>query len=181
MTTDNRLISGASQVNKMRENRAGTDRPASQNREVTDKTRAAEMLSRLAEIDTVLPNPPVISGYHLVWLSTNNQNDSLERRISLGYELVKPEEVPNFAFPTLKSGNVVVDRVQINEMVLCKITDDLYQAYMTYNHHTRPLEEEVRMKPDITEIKDGRGNPIGMIDGDGFVDLGKNVAPASFS
>lgn len=176
MVKDNRLTSGVSNP-LMRENRADSDRPNKQNRETQDKLRVEERLARLIDVDTVLPNPPEIPGYHTIWLSTTNNNDSMDRRISLGYEIVSPDEVPGFSFPTQKSSTVATDRIQISEMVLCKIDTELYDAYMVHNHHDRPLEEETRIKPDITRIKDRRGGTIGIIEGDGFGELGKSVAP----
>lgn len=169
--------------NEARANRADEDRPVTEDRTVVDNLRIEERLSMLTDVDTVLPRPPKIPGYHTIWLTTTNQNDALERRFQLGYKLVHPSEVPDFSFNTQKSGQVSGDRIMINEMVLAKIQLELYVAYMKRNHHDAPLEQEASIRPEnvISQMKDGRGNPIGIVEGDGFKELGRRASVPDFA
>lgn len=168
--------------NQMRASRAEEDRPNTQNREANDPLRVQERLAMLSDVDTVLPKPPKIDGYHTIWLTTANQQDSLERRFQLGYELVRPDEVPGFSFQSQKSGQVSNDRIMINEMVLAKLPMSLYVAYMKHNHHDMPLEQEANIRPEnvVSQMKDGRGNPIGIVEGDGFQELRRKVRVPDF-
>lgn len=45
---------------------------------------------------TALPNPPALAGYHLVWLTTSSQYDSVQKRQRLGYQPVRQSEMPSF-------------------------------------------------------------------------------------
>ena len=182
MTEDKRL-SQRDNDSGARASRAEQDRPATENREGLDNLRVEERLAMLSDVNTVLPQPPKIAGYHLIWLTTSNQQDSLERRFQLGYSLVHPKEVPDFAFPTQKSGQVTGDRIMINEMVLAKLPMDLYVAYMKHNHHDAPLEQEAAIRPEnvISSMKDGRGNPIGIVEGDGFKELQRRPRAPNFA
>lgn len=178
MAKDNKLIQGETdpQAEGIRENRAVNDRLVSEDRETTDKLRVADRLAMLENVDTVLPKPPRIPGWHTCWLSTTNTQDSLERRFSLGYELVSPDELPGWAFPTQKSSQAVSrDRIIVNEMVLGKLPEELYYAYLKRSHHTRPLEQEASISADnvISKMKDGRGRPIGVIEGEGHKELAR--------
>lgn len=172
---DDRLIQNARNESLERSNRA-EDGSSKESRETADKLRVAERLAMLENVDTVLPNPPKIKGYHTCWLTTTNPQDSLERRFQLGYELVKPEDVRDWAFSTQKSGSSVSpDRIVINEMVLGKLPTELYEAYLKHSHHTRPLQQEEAISAEnvITKMKDGRGRSIGIIEGEGHKELGK--------
>lgn len=178
---DDRLIQGARNVSEERVNRVDEDRPETEDRTKTDKLRLAERLAMLESVDTVLPTPPILPGFHTCWLTTTNPNDSLERRFQLGYELVKPEEIRGrMAFATQKSGeSTSADRVTINEMVLAKLPEELYLAYLKHSHHTRPLEQENAINGSnvISQMKDGRGKAIGIVEGEGHNDLGRPRAP----
>lgn len=48
-----------------------------------------------SEFDDVrLPNPPKIAGWHLCWLTSQSQNDPIDKRMRLGYVPVRPHELP---------------------------------------------------------------------------------------
>lgn len=176
MPKDDRLIHNARDNSPERENRASEDRPVSQDRGTTDELRLTERLAMLENVDTVLPKPPKIPGWHTCWLSTTNIQDSIERRFSLGYELVHPSELSGWAFPTQKSGQATSkDRIVVNEMVLAKLPEELYLAYLKRNHHTRPLEQEEAISAEnvISRMKDGRGKPIGILEGEGHKELAR--------
>lgn len=91
---------------------------------------------------TALPNPPALRGYHLVWLTTNSQYDSIHKRQRLGYQPVRQSEMPDFDASGGQSLAGYDGFVTCNEMVLFKIQEDRYQKIMAYYHHKKPLEEE---------------------------------------
>jgi len=133
-----------------RESRAMTDRAISENREMTDEERI-EMF-RTQHFQHVLPDLPKIPGYHVCWLSTTNQSDSIHHRQRLGYEPIKSEDVPGWAFDTfsLKTGEYA-GLIAINEMVAFKVKDSLYQAYMTQAHHTLPAQQDEKLIHDVEQ------------------------------
>lgn len=175
VTNHQETIQSARDEDPARESRASEDRAISENRGTTDELRLAERLAMLENVDTVLPNPPKIPGYHTIWLSTTNTQDSLERRFSLGYSLVHPDEMPGFSHSSQRSGHVTKDQIMINEMVLAKIPEELYLAYLKRSHHTRPLEQEEAISANnvISRMKDGRGKPIGYLEGEGHKELAR--------
>src|SRR5579859_2617087 len=124
-----------------RVDRLSLDRSTTEDREKTDKVRISERQAMLRATDTLLPTPPDMPGYHLIWLTTANNKDTVENRQRFGYELVKRAELPNFALNSQKSGEITDDRIMINEMVLAKIREDLWKEDMTYLHHTQPNEQ----------------------------------------
>lgn len=174
---DDRLIQDARENSNARASREAAE-PHEEPRETTDKLRLTERLAMLENVDTVLPTPPKIPGFHTIWLTTTNPQDSLERRYQLGYELVRPEEIPDWDYTHASqksSGAVSKDRIMINEMVLAKLPEELYLAYLKHNHHTRPLQQEQAITGSavISTMKDGRGRTIGIIEGEGHAELGK--------
>lgn len=91
---------------------------------------------------TALPNPPALKGYHLTWLTTSSQYDSVQKRQRLGYQPVRQSEMPNFDASGGQTLAGFDGYVTCNEMVLFKIQEDRYQKIMAYYHHKKPLEEE---------------------------------------
>lgn len=133
-----------------RTNRAMEDRAVSENRELSDEERIE--LFRTQHFQHVLPDLPKIAGYHVCWLSTTNQSDSIHHRQRLGYEPIKSEDVPGWAFDTfsLKTGEYA-GLIAINEMVAFKVKDSLYQAYMTQAHHTMPAQQDEKLIHDVEQ------------------------------
>lgn len=90
-----------------------------------------------------LPSPPNLAGWHLCWLTTSSQYDTLARRQRLGYVPVMQAEMP--AFDPNVGAAMAADTggfIRCNEMILCKIENARYQAIMRHFHHKRPLQEE---------------------------------------
>lgn len=167
-----------------RADRLTSDRTTTENREKTDSVRAAERHAMLRDTNTLLPIPPDMPGYHLVWLTTTNSKDTIESRQRLGYELVKRSELPNFVLNTQKSGELTEDRITVNEMVLAKIQYDLWIQDMTYLHHTLPTESAKNLKDSVRIGQDGKGRNVAYTGGefnsgvsDGFNSLGAVKAP----
>lgn len=152
---DKRLVNSDERVSRMSDDRAVTE-----NRVNTDAVRAEDWQSMLRDVNTLLPVPPEMPGFHFCWLTTTNNKDTLENRFRLGYSLVKPEELPNFKFDSQKSGEATSDRIMINEMVLAKIPHDTWIKYMTYLHHTLPQETMKNLRDSVRIGQDGRGRSV---------------------
>ena len=127
-----------------------------ENRGVEDHTRGApednfalseerRKMFRSEWLQEALPTPPEIPGYHLCWLSSSNQYDPIHKRMRLGYEPVKADELPGFEHLKVKAGEHV-GFVACNEMLLYKLPMDIYQQLMTELHHNAPLEEQEKIK-----------------------------------
>lgn len=91
---------------------------------------------------TALPSPPALQGFHLVWLTTASQYDSIQKRQRLGYAPVRQSEMPGFDASNGQTLAGYDGHVTCNEMVLFKIPMSRYQQIMAFYHHKKPLEEE---------------------------------------
>jgi len=140
-------------------------------REGEDIRRAAELQAPLAAHSEVrsyrdeftfepLPNPPQIPGWRFLWATTTNPSDPIHRRIRMGYQLVRAEELPGFDQLRIKSGEWE-GCVSINEMLLMKITEDQYQAIMSEFHHIAPNEEAARLTVNSrADVRDSQGKRL---------------------
>lgn len=166
--TDERLKKTADVA---RENRAAQDRAATQNREVTDDERL-EMF-RQQFFQSSLPDLPKIPGWHMCWLTTTNPRDSIQMRIRLGYEPVKPEDIPGWEHATLKTGDWT-GFIGVNEMLAFKLPMSLYEKYMQEAHHNAPLREEEKLT-DTAEFMEqqARASKSRLDMGDGNMELGQ--------
>jgi len=122
-------------------------------------------------IQEALPSPPKIPGFHSCWLSSNNQYDPIHKRMRLGYEPVKPEEVKGFEHLVVKAGEHA-GFVAVNEMLLFKIPLDVYQEYMEEVHHYAPMEEQdkIKVQQDMLQqqARDSSGKPLIQVEGNGM-------------
>ena len=125
-----------------RETRAMKDRAVTQNREISDDERVS--MFRQQFFQSSLPDLPSIPGWHTCWLTTTNPRDSIQMRIRLGYEPVKPEDVPGWEYATLKTGDWA-GLIGVNEMLAFKLPISLYEKYMQEAHHDAPLREEEKL------------------------------------
>jgi hypothetical protein len=91
---------------------------------------------------TALPNPPKLKGWHLVWLNSASQYDTIQKRMRLGYVPVRQSEMPSFDASNGQSLAGYDGHITCNEMVLCKIQESHYQKMMAFYHHKKPLESE---------------------------------------
>jgi hypothetical protein len=117
-----------------------------------------------------LPVPPEIPGFHPCWLSTTNQYDPIHKRMRLGYVPVKAEEVPGFENYRVKAGEHE-GFVAVNEMLLFKLPNDIYQEMMTELHHYAPMDEQEKVKvqqDQLLNAKDSDGRRLGQVEGDGM-------------
>ena len=153
-----------------RESRATQDsrRSAATNELATEQER--RRMFRNEWIQESLPKPPEIPGYHLCWLSTTNNYDPINKRLRMGYEAVKIEEVPGFENYKVKAGEMT-GLVACNEMVLYKMPEDVYQQIMAELHHYAPQEDADSIRHNIetqSQQRDSNGKRLGQIEGDGI-------------
>ena len=129
-----------------------------------------------------LPKAPHIPGWHVVWLSTTNSYDSIDKRMRLGYVPVSADEISGFENYRVKAGEHI-GHVACNEMLLFKIPEEIYQAIMTHFHHDQPLEEANKIKVQAEQQvgKDSSGRRLGQVEGEGLGDLDKPLPAPVFS
>jgi hypothetical protein len=152
-----------------RRSRAMDDRRVTENRELSDDDRI-EMF-RNAFYQHALPDLPEIPGYHVCWLTTTNPRDSVQSRMRLGYEVVKPEEVPGWEYATLKTGEYA-GCIGVNEMIAAKLPDRLYYRLMREAHHDAPLREQERVVSDNDAMAArARGSKTSMMEEEGLSEL----------
>ena len=167
--TDERLKKSAGND---RDNRAMLDRTVTENRELTEDERV-EMF-RQQFFQSSLPDLPSIPGWHMCWLTTTNPRDSIQMRIRLGYQPVKPEDVPGWEYATLKTGDWA-GFIGVNEMLAFKLPISLYEKYMREAHHDAPLREEEKLT-DTAEFleQQARASKSSVSMGDGLRDMGED-------
>lgn len=151
------------------------------NRGQDDESRAApeenfalseerRKMFRTEWLQEALPTPPEIPGYHLCWLSSTNQYDPIHKRMRLGYEPVKADELPGFDHLKVKAGEHV-GFVACNEMLLYKIPMEIYQELMLELHYKAPMEEQEKIKVQQEQLlgaRDSQGKTLVSIEGDGM-------------
>jgi hypothetical protein len=143
-TEDSRLKQDADfDVVSRRNTREAQDRTVTERRDLTEADRLEMFRKQL--FNDALPDLPEIPGYHVCWLTTTNPRDPIHKRMQLGYEPVKPEEVPGMEYASLKTGEWS-GFIGVNEMLAFKLPNSLYQAFMQEAHHDAPLREEEQLE-----------------------------------
>lgn len=133
-------------------------------------------------IQEALPSPPDIPGYHLCWLSTTNQYDPIHKRMRMGYEPVKAEEIQGFDNLRVKAGEHV-GYIACNEMVLYKMPMEIYQEIMQELHHNAPQEEADKIRVQVENLqgqRDSNGRRLASVEGDGLNQLDSPVPAPIF-
>lgn len=154
-----------------REARAMTDRAVVENRAVTEDERV-EMF-RQQFFQSALPDLPSLPGWHLCWLTTTNPRDSIQMRTRLGYEPVKPEDIPGWEYATIKTGEWS-GFIGVNEMLAFKLPQSLYLKFMQEAHHDAPLREEEKLSETAAFMEQqARASGSNLAMGDGTSELGK--------
>lgn len=195
MTTDDRIVKGAQRTSPVtarpsdddresggknrlelgaRPDRTdGVDRLTAEDR-TTPEDQRKQQLRRSPWTQEVLATPPKLPGWHWFWATTTNQADPIHRRLQMGYELAKPEDVPGCEFLTLKGGEFD-GAIACNEMILLKLPEDLYREWMKSAHHDMPLDEDGRIRAMLESLKDqardSQGQPLIRDIGDGSQEL----------
>jgi|307.fasta_scaffold133057_2 hypothetical protein len=146
-----RKLNDARLGSKARRDRRLDATRAEDSRELDDQERLAQF--RMSLYQSILPNLPKIKGYHVIWLTTNNQADSIPARMRMGYEPIKASEVPGFESLSIKTGEYQ-GLIGVNEMLAFKLPLHLFEMYMTEAHHTRPMEEEQKLSDVIDAVQE---------------------------
>ena len=165
------------EIGANRQSRGMEDRHVTQNREMTEDDRL-EMF-RTTIFQDSLPDLPEIPGYHVCWLTTTNPRDTIHRRMRLGYEPVRAEDVAGFFPPdSFIKGGQLDGMIAVNEMVAMKIATSLYLKFMQEAHHDAPLRDEEGLKSAFDDIRNRVEEAGSRVDaGDGVEALGQS-APA---
>lgn len=162
---EERLVSAVSSLGESpgteRETERELDDDGRQDRATNDSARGDRLTSddeRLQDFMAMfhqesLPRLPPIRGYHLFWATTTNTRDTLPMRLRMGYEFVKPDEVPGFESLCSKAGDFA-GRIMVNEMVAMKLPLSLYERYMKHVHHTLPEEEQRKLTTAVDVIRE---------------------------
>lgn len=126
----------------------------------------------------ILPNVEGEPGYHYCWLSTTNSTDPIYRRLQMGYELVPYEQMRQLGIQNVAQSGEFTGCVAVNEMILSRIPDELYQEIMLINHFEKPLEEEELLKANavLGDAQDSSGKQIGQTFGEGIQNLARRAS-----
>lgn len=152
-----------------RDTRRAQDRQVTEQREATDADRLEMFRNQL--FNDALPDLPDIPGYHVCWLTTTNPRDPIHRRLQLGYEPVRADEVPGMEYASLKTGEYA-GLIGVNEMIAAKLPMSLYQGFMQEAHHDAPLREETKLSDVADAIREqAERSGSRMIEEEGFSDL----------
>ena len=131
--------------------------------------------------NSALPDIPggTIPGFHLCWLSTTNNYDSIDKRMALGYEPVKAAELGK-GFESLgkMSSGKFEGCVSCNEMVLFKLPEEIYQEVMRMLHLEDPLEHQRNITAAVrSTAQEGKGGRS-ILEG-GILEMDKEAAKAN--
>lgn len=155
-----------------RQSKAMADRTVTQDRTVTEEERVEMFRQQFHQ--SSLPDLPKLPGWHTCWLTTTNPRDSLHMRMRLGYEPIKPEDIPGWDYVTIKTGEWA-GFIGVNEMLAFKLPISLYEKFMQEAHHDAPQREAERLQAvtdDLRSQAERRGARL-MV-GDGMLDLADN-------
>jgi hypothetical protein len=152
-----------------RDTRRTETREVTERREVSEDDRLEMFRNQL--FNDALPDLPEIPGYHLCWLTTTNPRDPIHRRTQLGYEPVKPEEVPGMEYASVKTGEWA-GLIAVNEMLAFKLPMKLYEMFMQEAHHEAPNREEGKLADTADFIRNqaARDN-VEVYEDEGYQDL----------
>jgi ribosomal protein S21 len=156
------------------------DRMASEDPNAKSKRERAEAFRDKWQ-NSALPDIPggTIPGFHLCWLSTTNNYDSIDKRMALGYEPVKAAELGK-GFESLgkMSSGKFEGCVSCNEMVLFKLPEEIYQEVMRMLHLEDPLEHQRNITASVrSTAQEGKGGRS-ILEG-GILEMDKEAAKAN--
>ena len=170
MNVDDRL---KKELGASRRTREAEERKVTEDRTTTDDDRLEMFRQQL--FNDALPDLPDLPGYHSIWLTTTNPRDSIHRRIRLGYEPIKPEEIPGLEYASIKTGEWS-GFVGVNEMLAFKLPMSLYQKFMQEAHHDAPAREEGLLADQTDGLREQAARDGGrLIEGDGMSDLRRDA------
>jgi len=174
-TEDSRLKKDADfDIVGRRDTRQSESREVTENRGVTEDDRLEMFRNQL--FNDALPDLPNIPGFHVCWLTTTNSRDPIHRRMQLGYEPVKPNEVPGMEYASVKTGEWV-GFIGVNEMLAFKLPQSLYERFMQEAHHDAPMREENKLS-EVADMMRDNAERAGstMYEGDGLSEMRANAS-----
>ena len=131
--------------------------------------------------NSALPDLPagIIPGFHLCWLSTTNNYDSIDKRVALGYEPVKASDLgKGFEGLGKMSSGKFEGCVSCNEMVLFKLPEEIYQEVMRMMHLEDPLDHQRNITAAVRNTaQEGKGGRS-VLEG-GVLEMEKEAAKAN--
>lgn len=156
-------------VGRREATRAAQDRQVTENRAVSEDDRLEMFRNQL--FNHALPDLPDLPGYHMCWLTTTNPRDAIYRRMQLGYEPVKLEEVPGMDHAAVKTGEYA-GMIGVNEMLAFKLPMSLYERFMQEAHHDAPLREENKLA-EVADMLRDQAERAGatLLEGDGMTEM----------
>ena len=164
----------ADRVAETKERMASEDPNAASKRE-----RAAAFRDKWQ--NNALPDMPenIIPGFHLCWLSTTNNYDSIDKRMALGYEPVKASDLGK-GFENLgkMSSGKFEGCVSCNEMVLFKLPEEIYQEVMKMLHLEDPLEHQRNITASVRDASQSGKGGRSILEG-GVLEMEKEAAKAN--
>ncbi len=140
---DERIAKRASS-GEARADRVAQERQQTEDRGSTDAVRREERFAALKDVNIKLPTPPEMPGWHLCWLTTTNQSDTLEWRFRVGYELVKREEIPGFAVGSQQLG---IPMMSISHSDLMPISSERSDAGLSQCETVIDISQEFSLFP----------------------------------
>lgn len=165
MTADSRTRRSASNPSESRSDRSAT---ADVERERDASGLSRSEMNRLLRDEfkqEALPSAPPMPGWHTCWLAVNNSYDPIHKRMRLGYQPVRAEEVPELAAFRMATGEYE-GVVGCNEMVLFKVPQERYMQIMNEYHHDAPMREEEALKAQLRRgERDSEGKDLEQIEG----------------
>jgi hypothetical protein len=148
-------------------------------RQHTDPERRRKIREILSE--SLLPNLPRSPGVHRCWVSTASSQDTVDRRIRLGYTLCKPEILREEGFGgsdfSLKDADGK-GYVRCREMIAMEIPTEDFIDIMRELHHDQPRELASGIYADLQElslIAKERGAVIDL--DEGFKEMSRHMRP----
>jgi hypothetical protein len=131
--------------------------------------------------NSALPDLPkdCIPGYHLCWLSTTNNYDSIDKRMALGYEPVKAGELgTGFEALGKMSSGKFEGCISCNEMVLFKLPEEVYQEVMKMFHLEDPLEHQRNITEQVRGASESGKGGRSILEG-GLLEMDKETRKAN--
>lgn len=155
----------------------GTQEDAARDSELDNLMSDAEYEALVrAEFEQVsLPTPPKLNGWHLCWLTTTSQYDTISKRQRIGYRPVRTDEMPGFDPSNGQSLARYEGYVTCNELVLHKIPEAYYQKMMNFFHHKKPADGDNSaldaVRTGLAENRDSAGRALSETLGTGYLDM----------
>ena len=177
---DDRIKRSANEEREI--SRTAFERSATDNQRGTDDEVRRSMMRNMWQHNALPPldESDKDPNFHYIWLSTTNERDTIAKRQQAGYVPVKPEEMPNLAAGTIKSGDYA-GCIAANEMILCKIPMEYYLEYMKFSHHDSPLEQEQIVQDQMDQLKQAVGKNNVVESGYDGIEFNNNTGKPAFN